>query len=217
MAAKLDSEAKLFLLVKLMGWNCAGIAGFTLGALGTLFLLVLVATSCLCRRRRQSMSLTSHIRLGATGDLPVFNTRGTERFETSSMSLSFGPNSEYDSTLGETRVARFVERRSDRYNAHSPGDYHEVVNLPRCLPLRVRRDQSSAVTKCKNLGQINAFLSDQSPVHCAFLKALGTPRNKSWSSWRPQVCDLNKARIALETTQGLAYLYAPNPWCCSTT
>ncbi|CAI5700557.1 unnamed protein product [Peronospora effusa] len=86
------------------------------------------------------MSLTSHIRLGATGDLPVFNTRGTERFETSSMSLSFGPNSEYDSTLGETRVAR-----------------------------------------------------------------------------RPQVCDLNKARIALETTQGLAYLYAPNPWCCSTT
>ncbi|KAL3660821.1 hypothetical protein V7S43_014223 [Phytophthora oleae] len=151
--------------------STTSIVGLVLGALGTALVLVLLVGWCLRRRRKQLMSSLNHVRLGATGDLPVFNTRGTERFETSSSSVSFDP---FHTARGNSTSDRFGRPelwRDEVITAMripmekltttkllSSGRYEEVY-------CGVYREETVAIKvllldKQKDLEQINAFLAE---------------------------------------------------------
>lgn len=121
------------------------------------------------------MSSASHVRLGATGDIPVFNTRGTERFETSSTSVSFGQfdtarlNSDKDSTSEGPRrsglwddeliaAMRVPMEKLTTTKLLSSGGYGEVYRgLYREQPVAIK---VLLPEKRKDLDQIDAFLAE---------------------------------------------------------
>ncbi|GMF30904.1 unnamed protein product [Phytophthora fragariaefolia] len=158
-----------------MDLSTANAIGLALGALGAFLLLVVFGSWCFRRSQQQAMSSSSHLRLGATGNIPVFNTRGTERFETSSTSVGFGPfhttrlNGDDDSTSDGTGLSglwdddmitdmRIPLEKVSTTKLLSTGGYGEVYR-------GVYHDQTIAI-KCllpsnrKDLDQINAFLSE---------------------------------------------------------
>ncbi|ETO65900.1 TKL protein kinase [Phytophthora nicotianae P1976] len=151
------------------GLNTGSIVGLVLGALGAFLLLVLLVSWCLRRRRKQLMNSINHVRLGATGDIPVFNTRGTERFETSSTSVSFGPFHTARSASDETErpglwedevitAMRIPLEKLTTTKLLSSGGYGEVYR-------GVYREDIVAIKvllpdKQKDLEQINAFLAE---------------------------------------------------------
>ncbi|KAG3020176.1 hypothetical protein PC120_g9423 [Phytophthora cactorum] len=228
------------------GLSTGSVVGLVLGALGALLLLVLLVSWCLRQRRQQLKSSINHVRLGATGDIPVFNTRGTERFETSSTSVSFGPfhtaRSASDGTgrpdLWEDEVitaTRIPLEKLTTTKLLSSGGYGEVYR-------GVYREEVVAVKvllpdKQKDLEQINAFLAEIKMMatidHPCIVRFLGV----AWDSLsdlsaviefmeegdlrsvldrfqqeqRPRGFDLDKARIALQTTQALTYLHSLDP------
>uniref|UniRef100_H3HE84 Protein kinase domain-containing protein n=1 Tax=Phytophthora ramorum TaxID=164328 RepID=H3HE84_PHYRM len=151
--------------------------------------------------RRLRMSSIGHVRLGATGNIPVFNTQGTERFETSSTSGGYGEV--YRGLYREEPVAVKVLLPEKQKNLGQINAFLAEIKMMATIdhPCIVRF-HGVAWDSLSDLSAVMEFMEGGD------LRSL---LDRFEQEQRPRGFDLDKARIALQTAQALTYLHSLDP------
>ncbi|OWZ24209.1 Protein kinase [Phytophthora megakarya] len=147
------------------------------------------------------MSTITHLRLGSTGNLPLFNTRGTERFETSSTSGGYGEV--YRGVYRDEVVAVKVllpEKQKDMEQINA--FLAEIKMMASIDHPCIVRFLGVAWDSLSDLSAVMEFMAGGD------LRAL---LDRFHQENRPRGFNLDKARIALQTAQALTYLHSLDP------